>query len=69
MCLFVDVDHVSDHTLNMSLAACVAKARRACKLKHIIGFAPVIYGVPVYNNHIGRKSSILIEPMMNAHPL
>ena len=32
-----------------SLAKCVADARRACKLRYIVGSAPVCYGVPVYN--------------------
>ncbi|KAL7551191.1 hypothetical protein ACHAWF_014394, partial [Thalassiosira exigua] len=30
-----------------SLAKCVAKARRACKLRYLVGSAPVCYGVPV----------------------
>lgn len=30
-----------------SLAKCVAEARRACKLRYIVGSAPVCYGVPV----------------------
>jgi separase len=30
-----------------SLAKCVAKARRACKLRFIVGSAPVCYGLPV----------------------
>ncbi|KAL7541613.1 hypothetical protein ACHAXR_011062 [Thalassiosira sp. AJA248-18] len=32
-----------------SLAKCVANARKACKLRYIVGSAPVCYGVPVYN--------------------
>ena len=50
MRLFVDDNLVSDHNISTSLAACVARARRACKLKHIVGCAPVIYGVPLYAN-------------------
>ncbi len=38
----------SDGKPSMSLAECVAKARSACKLRYIIGCAPIIYGVPVY---------------------
>ena len=30
-----------------SLAKCVANARRACKLRFIVGSAPVCYGLPV----------------------
>lgn len=30
-----------------SLAKCVAEARRACKLRYIVGSAPVCYGLPV----------------------
>ena len=30
-----------------SLAKCVSNARRACKLRYIVGSAPVCYGVPV----------------------
>ena len=30
-----------------SLAKCVAEARRACKLRYIVGSAPVCYGVPI----------------------
>jgi separase len=30
-----------------SMAKCVADARRACKLRYIVGSAPVCYGVPV----------------------
>ena len=30
-----------------SLAKCVAEARGACKLRHIVGSAPVCYGVPL----------------------
>jgi hypothetical protein len=31
-----------------SLAECVAKARDACKMRYIVGCAPVCYGVPVF---------------------
>lgn len=37
-----------------SLAQCVAIARDACKMRYIVGCAPVCYGVPVY---LTRKSS------------
>jgi Peptidase family C50 len=30
-----------------SLAHAVAQARSECKLKHVIGYAPVCYGIPV----------------------
>uniref|UniRef100_A0A7S2PLY0 separase n=2 Tax=Skeletonema marinoi TaxID=267567 RepID=A0A7S2PLY0_9STRA len=30
-----------------SLAKCVAEARRACKLRYIVGSAPICYGVPL----------------------
>jgi hypothetical protein len=46
--LFVEGDNVaSDGDRSMNLAACVARARSACKLRYIVGGAPVIYGVPV----------------------
>lgn len=31
-----------------SLASCVARSRSACKLRYIVGCAPVCYGVPVH---------------------
>ena len=31
-----------------SLAKCVAEARSSCKMRHIVGLAPVCYGVPVH---------------------
>ena len=31
-----------------SLAKCVAEARGSCKMRHIVGLAPVCYGVPVH---------------------
>jgi len=33
---------------NPSLAKCVATARSACKMKYIVGCAPVCYGIPVH---------------------
>jgi hypothetical protein len=33
---------------NRSIPQCVADARSACKLRHIVGCAPVCYGVPVF---------------------
>jgi hypothetical protein len=36
----------SDWGRSMNLAACVARARSAPKLRYIIGCAPVIFGVP-----------------------
>ena len=30
-----------------SLAKCVAEARSSCKMQHIVGLAPVCYGLPV----------------------
>ena len=37
----------SDTVPSHSLAKCVAKARRACKLRYIVGSSPVCYGVPI----------------------
>jgi separase len=31
-----------------SLARCLANARSSCKMQHIVGLAPVCYGIPVY---------------------
>lgn len=31
-----------------SLAKCVAEARSSCKMRHIVGLAPVCYGLPVH---------------------
>lgn len=33
---------------NLSLAQCVAEARSACKLRYMVGSAPVCYGMPVF---------------------
>ena len=30
-----------------NLATCVAESRMACKMRFIVGCAPVVYGVPV----------------------
>ena len=30
-----------------TLPLCVAEARSVCKMRHIVGCAPVVYGVPV----------------------
>jgi len=53
-CLTLMEDFLQSHqsdTLSpkssLSLAKCVANARRACKLRFIVGSAPVCYGVPV----------------------
>lgn len=35
-----------------SLPKCVAEARSSCKMKHIIGLAPVCYGFPVVANFV-----------------
>eukprot|EP01135_Chromosphaera_perkinsii_P012425 Nk52_evm36s2657 gene=Nk52_evmTU36s2657 len=32
----------------LSLSEMVVKCRSVCKLKHLVGFAPVVYGMPVY---------------------
>ena len=32
---------------HMNIAKCVASSRNACKLKYIVGAAPVVYGIPV----------------------
>lgn len=53
----------SDDDRRMNLAACVAIARSACKLRYIIGCAPVIYGVPaqlLYKN-VAEKYDFLSE--------
>eukprot|EP00934_Nitzschia_sp_Nitz4_P004977 Nitzschia sp. Nitz4//scaffold71_size96697//60675//66779//NITZ4_004701-RA/size96697-processed-gene-0.45-mRNA-1//-1//CDS//3329557265//4967//frame0 len=52
-----DIDRFSERLLrgfyeendegSSSLAGCVASARDACKLKYIVGCAPVCYGIPV----------------------
>jgi len=34
-----------------SMAKCVADARSACKMKHLVGLAPVCYGIPVHLAH------------------
>lgn len=39
------------NSLAPSLAKCVASARRACKLRYIVGSAPVCYGIPVHAAH------------------
>lgn len=39
---------VDKESANESLASCVAKARKACKLQYIVGCAPVCYGIPIY---------------------
>lgn len=39
---------------NLSLAQCVAASRSACKLKYLVGCAPVCYGVPTF---ISKTSS------------
>ena len=44
-CLTLMEDFVQGH--GNSLAKCVAEARRACKLRYIVGSAPVYYGVPL----------------------
>jgi separase len=33
---------------NVSLAHCIANARSSCKMKNIVGVAPVCYGLPVF---------------------
>ena len=54
----MDIDNFSMELLNnwgicnsnkqpVSLTASVANARSACKLKFIIGAAPVVYGLPI----------------------
>ena len=51
-CLTLLEDFVSDgfnqNNQPPSLAKCVATARRACKLRYIVGSAPVCYGLPAY---------------------
>ena len=51
-CLTLLEDFVSDGpnqaNQSQSLAKCVATARRGCKLRYIVGSAPVCYGLPVY---------------------
>ena len=37
-----------------SLPQCVAKARSVCKMRHIVGAAPVVYGVPVVAEKISQ---------------
>ena len=37
-----------DENRSESLAECVARARSACKMRYIVGCAPVCYGLPVY---------------------
>ena len=39
-----------------SLAACVSLSRSACKLPHLVGCAPVCYGVPVHLMPEGKRS-------------
>lgn len=39
-------DNVEQDTKN--LVECVSAARAACKLRYIVGCAPVCYGVPVH---------------------
>lgn len=36
-----------------SLPRCVADARSVCKMRHIVGCAPVVYGVPVVAENLG----------------
>eukprot|EP00559_Dactyliosolen_fragilissimus_P009816 CAMPEP_0184874294 /NCGR_PEP_ID=MMETSP0580-20130426/42314_1 /TAXON_ID=1118495 /ORGANISM="Dactyliosolen fragilissimus" /LENGTH=924 /DNA_ID=CAMNT_0027377289 /DNA_START=4362 /DNA_END=7136 /DNA_ORIENTATION=+ len=33
---------------SVDLSKCVSDSRKACKMKYIVGCAPVVYGVPVY---------------------
>jgi len=37
----------SEGVVGMSLPQCVAKARNSCKMKYMVGCAPVYYGIPV----------------------
>ena len=37
-----------DSTSDASLPECLAQARSACKLRYMIGCAPVCYGIPVF---------------------
>lgn len=43
-----DDDSGNKATTSSSLASCVATSRSACKLRFIVGCAPVCYGVPVH---------------------
>lgn len=39
--------------VSKSLPQCVAQARSVCKMRHIVGAAPVVYGVPVVAEKVG----------------
>jgi separase len=43
-----DDDDDDDTPSTASLAECVAKARSACRMRYLVGCAPVCYGIPVY---------------------
>ena len=53
-----DIDRFSEQVLTeffdseKSLVSCVAQARSACKLRYMVGCAPVYYGLPVCCNKI-----------------
>lgn len=57
-----DIDKFTAELIQNWLSACqgtylsreVQKARSVCKLKHLNGFAPVVYGLPVFINN-GRS--------------
>ena len=42
---------------NRSIAQCVAHARSACKLRYLVGCAPVCYGIPVFKGEQSTGSS------------
>jgi hypothetical protein len=57
-----DIDRYSMHLLRSiydnssgtgkrSIAHCVADARQACKMRYIVGCAPVCYGFPIFAHH------------------
>lgn len=57
-----DIDRYSMHLLKSiydtpiddgtkSMAHCVADARQVCKMRYIVGCAPVCYGFPIFARH------------------
>ena len=42
--------------VSKSLPQCLAQARSVCKMRHVVGAAPVVYGVPVVAEKVSMMS-------------
>ena len=42
------IENFKDEENELSLIECIPLAREKCKLKYLIGCAPVCYGIPVF---------------------